>query len=260
MTPFTPVAPYIPMPPAKALPRRMGIRLGGCEAPLEDLIKQHSALLPIDHVYTLLEVGSAGCVTLRAFSDILSDARGDKWRTIGLDLSLDKAWSVDMNEVYQSFVGLREQIVAANHIDCMVGDLRGMNLFLMDDPRTFVRDKLIYAPDFTFIDGSHGISCGRDFLAVEHKVPVGGLVVFHDFGLLEQGTDWQEVDREFISVRSYVHRLGLNTPSPKGTLRKGWRWVCEVKGSRHWNGDGNSAAVVQRTNEPLEYQPELNIE
>lgn len=248
------------LPHTTKQPPKMGIRMSGCEIPLEDLIKQHSALLPTDHVYTLLEVGSAGCVTLRAFSDILRNARADKWRTIGLDLSLDKAWSVDMNEVRQSFMGLPERIVIANHLDCMVGDLRGMNLFLLDDPRTFVQDRFIYAPDFTFIDGSHGVSCGRDFLAVEHKVPPNGLIVFHDYGIFEQGTDWQAEDREFISVRSYVHRLGLNTPSPKGVLRKGWRFIGEIKGSRHWGGDGNGAAVVQRTHEPLEHQPELSLD
>lgn len=236
----------------------MGIRMSGCEAPIEDLIKQHSSLLPTDHIYTLLEVGSAGCVTLRAFSDILREARGDKWRTIGLDLTLDKAWSVDMTEVHQSFAGLREQIIVAGQLDALMGDLRGMSLLLLDDPRAFVRDTLSYAPDLTFIDGSHGVSCARDFVAVEPKVPIGGLILFHDYGIPEQGTDWQTLDREFISVRSYVHRLGLNQPC--NAPRKGWRWVGEIKGSRHWGGDGNSCAVVQRTEEPLADQSELSID
>ena len=241
--------------------RRFGIRLGGCEGPLEDLIKQHSALLPADHVYTLLEVGSAGCVTLRAFSDILRETRGDKWRTIGLDLTLDKAWSVDMREVSESFIGLPRQVMEHDTANRWLSDLReltGMSLLLLDDPRAFVCNVLPYRPDLTFIDGSHGISCGRDFLAVEGKVPTHGLVVFHDYGEPEQGTDWQAFDREFISVRSYVHRLGL--ASPCVTPRKGWRFVGEIKGSRHWGQDGNSCAVVQRTNEPLEYQPELSID
>lgn len=231
--------------------------MSGCEAPLEDLIKQHSALLPTDHVYTLLEIGSAGCVTLRAFSDILGEIRGDKWRTVGLDLTIDKAWSVDMNEVHQSFAGLREQIIVASQLDAMMGNLRGMSLLLLDDPRTFVRDTFPYAPDLTFIDGSHGISCGRDFLAVESKVPSGGLVIFHDYGIAEQGTDWQTVDREFINVRTYVHRLGLAEPCNE--KRKGWRFVGEIQGSRARGGDGNSCAVVQRTWEPLENQPNLSL-
>ncbi len=231
--------------------------MDGCERPIEDLIKQHVALLPRDHVYTLLEIGSAGCVSLKAFSDILEQERPDQWRTIGLDLTLDKAWSVDMNEVRESFRGRREQIIVASQMAAVMG-LMGMSLLLLDDPRTFVRDILPYAPDFTFIDGSHGASCGRDFLAVEAKVPLHGLVVFHDYGEPEQGTDWQAFDHEFINVRTYVHRLGLAAPCV--TPRKGWRFVGEIKGSRHYGGDGNSCCVVQRTEEPLEHQPELAVD
>lgn len=244
----------------------MGIRMSGCEAPLENLIKQHSALLPPDHVYTLVEVGSAGCVTLRAFSDILREARGDKWRAVGFDLTLDKAWSVNMDEVRQSFDGLPWQVYDENTARSWSGDLSGisgMALVLMANPRLYLADPVRpggfpYPIDFAFIDASHGKSSGLDFLAVEDKVAPGGLVVFHDYGEPEQGTDWQHADREFISVRTYVHRLGLNQPC--NATRKGWRWVGEIKGSRHWGGDGNSAAVVQRTDESLEHQPDLSID
>ncbi len=240
-----------------AEPRRFGIRMDGVGVPLEGLIQQHSATLPPDHVYTLIEIGSAGCVTLRAFSDILRELRGDRYRAVGFDLTLDKAWSVNMDEVRSSFAPQEPFIMDRVGLGFVEG-VTGMSLALLPDPRTYLRDSLPFAPDFTFIDASHGKSCALDFEAVERKVAPGGLVAFHDYGEPEQGTDWQHADREFISVRSYVHRLGLNQPS-NGT-RKGWRWVGEIKGSRHWQGDGNSCAVVQRTNEPLEHQPELSVE
>lgn len=241
--------------------RRWGLRLDGCGAPLEDLIRQQLAIYH-PAAYTLIEIGSAGCVTLRAFADILREAGAPQWRAVGFDLTLDKAWSVSMDEVRQSFAGLPWQVyegVTAEEMVINVALLSEMSLCLLHHPRT----QLVQFPtfiDFVFIDASHGKSSGLDFLAIESKVVPGGLVVFHDYGEAEQGTDWQSADREFISVRSYVHRLGLNTPSPNGVLRKGWRFVGEIKGSRHWGGDGNSCAVVQRTAEPLEHQPELSID
>ncbi len=245
------------------VPARWGIRLDGCQKPLTDLISQHSALLAPDHVYTLIEIGSAGCVTLRAFSDILRELRGDKWRAVGFDLTLDKAWSVNMDEVRQSFVGLPEQILSDDDAAQMLlgerDDIVGMALLLLTEPRSFLANVLPWTVDLAFIDGCHGKCAGLDFLAIEHKVVPGGVVAFHDYGQAEQGEDWQPHCREFINVRTYVHRLGLNQPC--NATRKGWRWVGEIPGSRTTGrGDGNSCAVVQRTMEPLETQPELSID
>lgn len=254
MSPPFPPGPSIPMPPVKPPARRFGIRMSGCERPLEDLIKQHASLVPAHEIYTLVEVGSAGCVSLRSFRDILAEARGiAPWRVIGFDLPEDKAWSLDWAEINKAFDG------KPNVLRDVTGVVEPgqMALWLLDDPRGFWRHNNPYVVHFLFIDGSHGISCGRDFEAWERTIAPGGLVVFHDYGEAEQGSDWQHADREFISVRSYVHRLGL--ASPCVVPRKGWRFVGEIKGSRHWGGDGNSAAVVQRTEEALERQPELDL-
>lgn len=237
--------------------RRFGIRLNGCEGPLEHLVRQHIATRPLDEPYTLLEIGSAGCVSLRAFRDIIAAVRPDgHWRVIGSDLDEAHAWSLDWAEIRAAFDGtphiLREQDDVATYA------LNQMYLMLLADPRQYFRDRLSVPLHFVFVDGCHGKCAGEDFLAVEHKVAPGGLVVFHDYGEPEQGTDFQCHCREFIAVRSYVHRLGL--ASPCVTPRKGWRFVGEIKGSRHWGGDGNSCAVVQRTTEPLEPQPELSID
>ncbi len=244
------------MTPSTTSARQWGIRLDGCGPQLESLINQHIGAHPVDD-YTLVEVGSAGCVTLRAFTDIIDVARsGQPWRTIGFDLPPGKAWSLDMNEVARSFAGLPWNVI---HHPVTLGSIAGgMSLQLMDDPRAFLRDQFPFPIDMVFIDGCHGKCAGRDFLAIEAKVREGGLVVFHDYGELEQGTDFQSHCREFISVRSYVHRLGLNQPCNEP--RKGWRWVTEIKGSRHWGGDGNSCAVIQRTRDPLVTQPALSLD
>lgn len=224
-------------------------------------------MYPPHQTYTVVEVGSAGCVTLRAFRDIVAEARGPEgyWKVIGIDLLPGQAWSLDMDEVKRSMEGVPFSVVYpetnADEAASVVATVNKVFLGLFDKPRMWLSGTS--SPprfDFVFIDGSHGRSCASDFLAIERKVPAGGVVVFHDYGQIEQGEDWQEADREFISVRSYVHRLGLASPSPKGVLRKGWRFVGEIPGSRRFGGDGNSAAVIQRTADPLEAQPQLSID
>ncbi len=238
--------------------RAFGIRLDGCEGPLEALLKQHLPYYAPDYPYTLVEIGSAGCTTLRAFKDIVSENRGEApWRVFGFDLTEDKAWSLDWDQIRAAFNGTPHILMAEQRGQEASYAANQMYLWLLDDPRTFLQEGFSLLIDFAFVDGSHGISAGKDFLAIEAKVAPGGVVVFHDYGEPEQGTDFQLYDREFIAVRSYVHRLGLAAPCV--VPRKGWRFIGEIKGSRHYGGDGNSCAVVQRTNEPLEVQPELSL-
>ncbi len=241
----------------------MGIRTGGCEEALEHLIRQQLSALPKEQPYTLIEIGSAGCVTLRAFRDIVAEnGFGRETTILGIDLTPDKAWSLNMAEVNQSFDGVPHQIVYPEKGQSWRAPFAfspTMTLCLLSEPREWlVGSNSPQRIDFAFIDGCHGKCAGLDFLAVEQKVAPGGVIVFHDFGELETGSDWQHHCREFINVRSYVHRLGLAAPC--NVPRKGWRFLGEIKGSRHVGLDGNSCAVVQRTNEPLEVQPELSIE
>lgn len=248
-------------PPARPS-RRWGIRLDGCGGPLEQLIRDHAPTVPATRAYTLVEIGSAGCVSLRSFRDILAEARGlAPWSVIGTDLPPGKAWSLDPVEVEQSLDNVAYRVLRLD-METLTPGLDWHNrvtLCLHDNPRAWLAAELRDASvDFVFVDGSHGISAGRDFTALERKMAPGGVVVFHDYGEAEQGTDWQFADREFIAVRSYVHRLGLAAPCT--APRKGWRFVGEIKGSRHWGLDGNSCAVVQRTEEPLIHQPDLSID
>jgi hypothetical protein len=228
---------------------------------LEQLIKQHLVAHKPD-VYTLVEIGSANCVSLRAFRDILAENAKTPWRVVGFDLPPGKAWSLDLDEARKAFDGLPYQVFTDESTfsrDILRDAPLGMSLYLASNPRArFEEGWQLPTLSFVFVDGCHGKCAGRDFLAVEKLVMPGGLVAFHDYGEQETGTDYQSHCREFISVRSYVHRLGLNQPGPG--VRKGWRWVGEIKGSRHWGGDGNSVAVVQRTEEPLQHQPELSLD
>lgn len=256
----------MPQPSDFQTPRKMGIRLGGCELPLESLIWQHvnSPSIAANRSYNIIEIGSAGCTTLRAFKDIISQARGgSEWRVFGFDLPDGKAWSLNWEEIRAAFDGVPHLLGEKDRGQEATYPVNQMYLWLLDNPREFFStpaDKGGFSLpiDLAFIDGCHGKCAGLDFLAIEAKVAPGGVVVFHDYGEPEQGTDFQAHCREFINVRTYVHRLGL--AEPRVEARKGWRFVGEIKGSRHYGGDGNSCAVVQRTEEPLAIQPELSLD
>lgn len=239
--------------------RKFGIRMDGCELPITNLVLQHVAMAVAAGrtEYTFLEIGSAGCKTLRAIADIISKAP-DKiqlWRAVGTDLPPGSAWSLDMKEVEDSFSGVARQILYGEPTELPAG----MSLILNENPRAFLSDKFPSPIDLALIDGCHGRCSALDFEAIEKRVSPGGVVLFHDYGEPEQGTDWQSHCGEFISVRNWVHRLGLARPCPKDIPRAGWRWVGEIKGSRYLGGDGNSCAVVQRTLDKLQDQEHLKI-
>lgn len=237
--------------------------MDGCGAPLEDLIRQQLTKFkrPEGRPYTLLEIGSANCVTLRSFRDIIAETIAqssnpdENWTVIGTDLPPGAAWSMDRTEVFKSLGDVFHNIVEVTpdtEWRAIAYASKCVNLLLHPMPREWLeRNVSLESIDFVFIDGSHGVSCAKDFCAIEQKIAPNGLVVFHDYGEPEQGTDWQACDGEFISVRTWVHRLGLNKPNPADAMRPGWRFVGEIRGTRYWGGEGNSCAVVQRLPEPL---------
>lgn len=192
--------------------------------------------------YTAVEVGSAGCLTLRVIKDVIVENRQAPWRVVGIDLPEDRAWSLDWKQIGESFDGAplvykdgsfpddRDQIPE-----------KTMSLWLLKDPRMTLL-AFPWAIDFAFIDGCHGSTCvQRDFEAIEGRMRKGALMFFHDAGEPETGTDYQEHCCEFINVRSALKRLGL-----MDNRRPGWQWLGEIRGSRHWGGDGNSIAVIRK--------------
>lgn len=219
--------------------KRFGLALNGCEGAIEALIKDHLKGYKPEDVYTLIEVGSAGCVTLRAFKDIITDVRSTNWSVVGFDLTETKAWSLDWNEINAAFDGSPK--IFRDPKSGFHAVLDDMALWLLDDPRSFLKDEFKPIIDFAFIDGCHGKCAAHDFEAIESKVRSGGLVMFHDVGVLEQGRDWQPHCQEYINVRKHIADLGLLD----GT-RPGWKVVGEIPGSRVWGGDGNSCAVFQK--------------
>lgn len=231
--------------------KKFGLGLDGCEQGIEALLKQHINFSQ-SVVYTIIEVGSAGCVTLRAFKDIVAENRLGHWRVIGFDLP--DGWSLDMNEINQVFDG-RPNILREEDAERVI-PINMMHLFLLKDPRAYLKEKLNLNVDFAFIDGCHGKCAANDFLAIESKVNVGGIVMFHDFGFLDQGRDFQPHCQEMINVRKHLDDIGLfdiRAGVNQGReFRKGWRFIGEIQGSRYWKDanspetKGNSCGLFQK--------------
>lgn len=232
--------------------KKLGLGLDGCEMGVEQLLKQHVSYSQ-SPVYTVVEIGSAGCITLRAFKDVVAENRIAPWRVVGFDLP--DGWSLDMNEINQVFDG-KPNILKEEDIGKATPTNR-MELWLLKDPRKYLKDNLPYPIDFAFIDGCHGKCAANDFLAIEPKVNVGGIVMFHDFGFLDQGRDFQPHCQEFINVRKHLADIGLiDTRAGENkdkTVRSGWRFLGEIQGSRYWKDaaspetKGNSCGIFQKT-------------
>ena len=225
--------------------RKFGLGLDGCEANIENLIRQHVGVSQ-SLTYTVVEIGSAGCVTLRAMKDIVVENRKTPWRIMGFDLP--DGWSLDWAEINRVFDG-KPNILRDSDIGAETPENQ-MTLWLLKDPREFIKNKLAYPLDFVFIDGCHGKCAADDFLAIENKVVVGGIVMFHDFAHIDQGRDWQPHCGEFINVKKHLADIGLYDTRyaeyEKKEFRKGWRFLGEIQGSRYHGAGGNSCGIFQK--------------
>jgi hypothetical protein len=217
--------------------RKFGIRMDGCEEEFEQILKQTAAKFTPCNV---LEIGTAGGTTLRAMWGILEECKPQQFRLIGSDLP--NGWSLDKPSLDRLF-GDELVLTGENFTSALAYKLGSVTLTLQDAKKflaTFESEKLPI--HFCFIDGCHGAPCVKaDFLAVEPHVPSGGVVVFHDIGEIEQGTDWQGHCGQYINVRQGVKELGLLDGS-----RPGWKVVKEIQGDRLRGGEGNNCFVVER--------------
>ena len=213
--------------------------MGGCEQQFEEVLKGvASKFTP----FIALEIGTAGGATLRAMTEIVRESRNDgQWKVVGTDLP--QGWSLDWHEFSRNFggnVNLQDFSKAAEN-SAIDAPLNTPSLYLVD-ARKFVKEHWKQPIHFCLVDGCHGSPCVKaDFEAVEPLVPIGGIVVFHDCGEAETGSDWQGHCGEFINARKAIKELGLFD-----NARPGWKFVKEIAGSRSIGGDGNSCGVFER--------------
>jgi|TARA_R100001163_G_scaffold15541_2_gene14038 hypothetical protein len=218
--------------------KKFGIRTTGLEYIFETTISNYILKNNYKENFTFLEVGSAGCVSMKSFYEIVKETiKHEDWSIQGLDLC--EGWSLDWDEI-NSFDGLT--IFKEGEL-IKEGNLNS-TLNLTDKPREWVSETFAEnSIDICFIDGCHGSKCVyKDFITVEPKIKTGGIVMFHDSGMAEMNTDWQDCCKEYINVRKGIHDAGL-LDFNKNTK---WQALADIIGSRVHGLDGNGLFITRK--------------
>jgi len=218
--------------------KKFGIRTDGIEEEMEKLFIDY--LNTNNNNFKYYEIGCAGCITLKAITDIVKEnIKHNNWLVEGIDLS--KESSMNWQEVNSVFSLQTLQIFnnGLNNVNYL--NPPKTRLLLWENPREYTKSLNNESLDIVLIDGNHNeINVTEDFISIEDKVKQNGLVLFHDFSEPEQGTDPQ-AGGGFIEVRRACEKLGLIN-----NTRTGWSFVKEIKGSRSWGGDGNGVGVFKK--------------
>jgi hypothetical protein len=214
--------------------RQFGIRTAGSEQELENTIKESISRFP-NH-WEFFEIGTASGLTLRSVRDIANENH-DNWFVIGTDLP--DGYSFSRKEFLENFDNEIQIISESEHSYNI--NVNHAAVFLMDAKKYLKQLSTTVKIHCAFIDADHSkIAVIEDFLAVEPFIAIGGFVMFHDAGELEQGTDPQP-NGEGIGVRAALKDLGL-----LDNKRKGWQFVKEIHGDRAQGGWGNNTVVIQK--------------
>jgi len=213
--------------------------MSGVELEVENLISEYIKGNRIKFIY--FECGFAEGFTFKAVSDIIrKNIKHDNWKAIGLDLV--NGYSLNFVETAKIFNKKTLQIFTEGLSDTVYLKEPNCQLLLWENPREYTRSLPNNSIDIALVDGNHNLyNVTEDFLSLEDKVKIGGLVMFHDFGEIEQNTDLQ-AGGGYIEVRQACKELGLLDNS-----RKNWKFIKEIPGSRvNGTGDGNSMGVFQK--------------
>lgn len=216
--------------------RKLGIRYEGAEEGFEQTLRD---VLDCGwDEFNAIEIGSAGCATLRAIYDIIKDVRGDlPFRVIGVDIPQGL-----QNEIKEIQKNYPSELIIQNLIE--IGNAKlsitpNVTNLLISDGVTLLKNNWNLPIHFAHIDALHCFCHStQDFLAIEPHVVKNGIVVFHDTCPISQGKDLQH-DNLYIDVRRAITELGL-----LNNTRPGWELVREIQGTRtetnEWGGHGCS--------------------
>jgi len=220
--------------------KKFGIRTDGIEEGVEHLFIEYLNNNNNNNNFKYYEIGCAGCITLKAITDIVREnIKHNNWIIEGIDLS--KESSMNWQEVNSVFSPETLQVFNNGLSNINYLNPPHTRLLLWEEPRKYTKSLDVKSLDIILIDGNHNEkNVIEDFLSIEDKTKEDGLVLFHDFSEPEQGTDPQ-AGGGFIEVREACRKLGLIDNS-----RKGWTFLKEIKGSRTWGGDGNGVGVFKK--------------
>jgi len=224
--------------------------MDGCEEALEAHIKKtHSQFKPSLEdeglPFCFCEVGFADGVTHKAVRDILVETGDTNFITLGVDIK--RGYEAAISAIHRTFPPKEDSLIVTEVPDNYIKEVGILdsipNLFLKDASaflsQNFPTSQKIHVG---IVDACH---CKehtmKDFLAMEPLVAEGGIVIFHDVGVEEQGSDSQH-DGHYIEVREALFELNLF----KGG-RKGWGLPEIIPGNNSKGlGEGNSCAVFTK--------------
>lgn len=223
--------------------RQFGMRFDGLGNRIEEILKEY---LIDNKEFTYFEIGVGEARTFRTIYDITKEnIKHNDWFCFGLDLT--NGWSTNLETTNKLFtpeelIIYKEGESAQEATTKLLSDKFHAALILRDNPREYIKRLDDNSIDISLIDASHGYnSVQADFLAIKDKIKIGGILLFHDFCVLCQGTDWQTVDNDFINVRRALGDLGLMDGKYPN-----WTFKGEILGSRFQNLDGNGVGVFQK--------------
>lgn len=215
---------------------KLGIRMDGTESRFIDLFLD-KAKNSVD--FSFFELGTAEGYTFSGLCQALVEKNLN-----GLMVSCDlpNGWSVDQAKMVNNMK--RSGINWSLHFDPNHRPEIGANIYFVDG-RNLVKELNIqygFLIDFAFVDGCHGSPCVRaDFLSIAPFIKPNGIIAFHDAGIEEQNTDYQNHCGENINVRKALIDLGLID-----NKREGWKFIDEIPGDRSRGGEGNSHVIIQK--------------
>lgn len=203
---------------------KLGICMGGGEQEFLDVIKRQMTINPVNP-FTYLEIGVAYGETLKG---VWGTIKSPNTRAIGIDLP---KWE-GVGSIIDRFNG-EPFTFGPMGTEVPYGSA---GLILERSEVALLDHSWGYYIDVAFIDGCHAKACAMiDFLALERRMKVGGIVIFHDAGEKEQGAGAQPHCHEPMNVRAALVELGL-----LGSMRKGWEFIGMIPTE-------NNCAVFKKT-------------
>ncbi len=192
--------------------KHFGYCMGGSEEAVEAKIRE--VIGRFSH-FNYLEIGIGEGQTLKTVSDIATEV-GANHTILGIDINGGRHFDPS------KFLSNRDKTIAISNGWCPLREYQ-ITVWLGGSPFTtqFIQWQLHYV----LIDGCHCADCTiKDFEAIEHLVPIGGVVAFHDAGESDQVNEPQCQPDRGIRVIEALTSLGLYANE-----------------RRHWQEDGYAA-------------------
>jgi len=202
---------------------KLGIGMGGLEEPVTRYVRE---ICDRFQPATYLEIGVALGQSLITIAQILRDEKPTGgWKAVGVELP--NGYSFDRMSVVRAANSKGFPFAFVENIGEPVSLPWNRVTVCLDDAQDLIPKFWTEPIHLALIDGCHGKPCViADFLNIEPFVPVGGIVMFHDFGADQVG-HFQPHCSTGLDVIGACRELGLLDDK-----RSGWKLVDNLVADR----------------------------